>query len=432
MKKTLFMLMFAAIVAGNINAQNNKEPKREVLFTLAANEEIESGEYFVLQQVKGNHFACIIYDTLGKNYTFVFNGKRMDVGNYYYYPDFYHLNVHEENGYVFGYSLQDGYYVNIKGKVYGPFDGGSLTFASDSKGNTDFNKFHYAQTEGERTTYYIHRDGTKDGPFDRVHFPGKHDALPDREFLYMLDDRWYARYSDGSSKKVQEAPAFAYVHEKGGKYYVNINGRDSKGYDGVWDLQSTESGKYAYRYKENGKWHAITNIDGTEKSSRGYDYCSEDIHLTESGKYAYLYKENGKWHANANGKEIEEHDYLTGLEMDDKGNYSFYDNHDDGRIYNNNNGKETKTEYLTGMEWRLSCAPDLFASNNRYKSRQLEIYSPDKEHSFDSSYEHAHVVIDGVTHGHAPALYAWYDAEKNAFIWNAIEGKELVIYEYKL
>jgi hypothetical protein len=462
-----------------------------------------------------------------------------------------YLNVHEENGYIVQYHLQDGYHVNIKGKTYGPFDERSLTFARDSKGNTDFNKFYYTRKKGELATYHVHLDGNEEGPFGEVRFPGKHD--PDREFLYMLDGKWYARNSNGASKNIQEAPVFAYFRRENGKYHVNVNGRDSKGYDQIWgfsssengkyaylygengkhhvminidgtekssrgydyvdygsplltesgkyayqynenekwhvmtntdgtekssrgydntygfhltksgkyayayqenekwyvmtningteksgrgydnvrDLQLTENGKYAYKYEENEKWHVIINIDGTEKSSRGYDGV-EEIHLAENGKYAYLYEENRKLHVNANGKESVGYDNLTGFEVDDKGNYSFYDNHDDGRVYRNDNGKESKTEYLTGMEWWHRRAPDLFASNNLRDDRKLEIYSPDKKHSFDSSYDHAHVVIDGRTHGRAPALYAWYDAEKNAFIWNAIEDRELVVYEYKL
>ena len=27
---------------------------------------------------------------------------------------------------------------------------------------------------------------------------------------------------------------------------------------------------------------------------------------------------------------------------------------------------------------------------------------------------------------------AWYDKTKNAFIWNAIERRELVVYEYRI
>jgi hypothetical protein len=41
-------------------------------------------------------------------------------------------------------------------------------------------------------------------------------------------------------------------------------------------------------------------------------------------------------------------------------------------------------------------------------------------------------MIDGKRYGKFSACHAWYDKTKNAFIWSALEGKELVVYEYKL
>jgi hypothetical protein len=60
----------------------------------------------------------------------------------------------------------------------------------------------------------------------------------------------------------------------------------------------------------------------------------------------------------------------------------------------------------------------------------IEIYSADRAHTLYSAYKYEYVVIDGVRCGKSPALYAWYDKGKNAFVWNAVEGRELVLYEY--
>ena len=62
----------------------------------------------------------------------------------------------------------------------------------------------------------------------------------------------------------------------------------------------------------------------------------------------------------------------------------------------------------------------------------LKFYSTDKKHVFLSNYGYDFVTIDGTPYGKSPCIQAWYDEKKNAFIWNAIEGKELVVYEYKL
>jgi hypothetical protein len=530
-----------------------------------------------------NRFACIIEDTLN---TFVFNGKRVVTGDWF---DFHYLNVHEENGYVVKYELQNMYYVNIKGKDYGPLDKESLTFAKDKNGNEDYSKFYYRTKEGENYSYYIHYNGTKEGPFDGIRFPKTNGTWADCEYLYLLAGKYYAHYSDGRNKitplvygdtyrkngkeyvningesskgyddvrwfhftesgkyaykykengkeyvnindwnsrgydrvdnlRLTENGNYAYVYEENEKYYVivNINGieKSSKGYYGAYirnfhftesgkyayeyyengqyyvniningtekssrggNLYFTESGKYAYIYYENGKEYVIVNINGTDRSSRGYDdvECShlhltesgkcayiyeengkryvnvhingtdkssrgydevEDcygLYLTESGKYAYTYKENGKWHVNINDIDSRESKQYS-LGMNDDG--SFYYDNDDGRIYKNDNGKES-AEYLSGMAYGLPFANTnycKYANNPKYcyGVSELEIYSTGREHSFVSAYKYDYTVIDGRRYGKSPALYAWYDKAKHAFIWNSIEGKELVVYEYKL
>jgi hypothetical protein len=566
MKTTTLMIMLAALFAGGINAQD-ANMKRTILFTLGANEEIHYREYFVLQQVNQNRFACIIKDTAKDTYTFVFNGKRITEGRWI---DIHYLNVHEESGYVIEYNLQDMGYANIKGKVYGPFDNESLVFTKNSEGYLDCDRFYYRKTEDGNRNYYIHCNGAKEGPFDNIRFPKKTSTYANSEYLYLLADRWYAHYSNGSDKMTSmlhcytyyengkwhvningrengeydhvfdlcftESGKYAYLYAENGEWRVNINGVESKGYEKIhyYSLYFTESGKYAYRYRENGKEHV--NINGAESrgydeigqyslltesgkhaywyrengkwhvningvESRGYDniyYYSlrftesgkyafwykengkEHVNIngaeskgydgidhyslrTKSGKYAYFYRENGKWHANINGMESkgydnvrdlhltesgkyayvytengEEHvningtdkssrgyDYVIDLELPEDGNYSFYYFNDGGKQCVNNNGKETETEYLKGME------RDFFGSYNRH-GNALEIYSTDREHSLYSSYKYEYVVVDGKRHGHSPALYAWYDKTKNAFVWNAVEGRELVLYEYKL
>lgn len=67
----------------------------------------------------------------------------------------------------------------------------------------------------------------------------------------------------------------------------------------------------------------------------------------------------------------------------------------------------------------------------RYETT-VETMSADRQHSFFSDYAYEYVVIDGQPVGKSPALYAWYNKSSNSFVWNSIEGKELVVYEYML
>jgi hypothetical protein len=120
------------------------------------------------------------------------------------------------------------------------------------------------------------------------------------------------------------------------------------------------------------------------------------------------------------------------LELTEEGDYSFYYHNDDGKVGINDNGKETEIDYLSDTRsWNYDFT--FFKSLlNFYNNFSLKIYSTDREHSLSSSFEDNCVVIDGKRYGNSPALYACYDRNKNAFIWNAIEGKELIVYEHKL
>jgi hypothetical protein len=226
---------------------------------------------------------------------------------------------------------------------------------------------------------------------------------------------------------------YAYKYRENWKWYVlvNVNGTEdrSRGYDDIsYDhFHLTESGKYTYKYQENGKWYVVVNVNGTENRSGGYDDMAY-LRFTESGKYAYKYQENGKWYVvvNVNGTEnrSEGYDAVDDLKMDANGNYDYHYSRDgksvathNGKSVANPNGKETEYAHFA-----------FFGS----AADRLEIYSADGKHSFHSSYEYKYIVIDGKRYGASSALDAWYDKDKNAFIWNVVEGKKLVVYDYKL
>jgi hypothetical protein len=445
----LLSVVFVALFAGGMSAQT-ADAKRSVLFTLGENEEVAYGEYFVMQKMDGNRFACVIRNTGTGIRTLVFNGKRVVEGRWL---DVHYLDVNKENGYVVEYSLQDMDYVNIRGKVLGPFEGVSQWGEGD--------KFAYYKEKGYTRDYYVYSNGVVGGPFDEVDFPSKTGAYADCEYLYVLADKWYAHYRNGSNKMARQpyfdhyerdgkwyvningvereghngsiyeanltkSGKYAYWYYEKGKSHVNINGEESRGYDGVEYLYLTEGGRYAYRYYENGKHHV--NING--KESEGYEYVGYNIILAESGKYAYSYTENGKWYVNIDG--VKKRGY--NIEATDDGNFSFYYEGEDGKLYRNNNWIKNETEYLAGMQHCDFGDFALFGNTHtlgleRDNPDNIEIYSTDREHTLYSAYKYEYVVIDGVRCGAAPALYAWYDKGKNAFVWIGVVGWEVVFYE---
>jgi uncharacterized protein (DUF2249 family) len=445
MGKSLLLILFAACMMGGASAQT-ADMKRTVLFTLGENEEICYGEYFVMQKVNGDRFACIVLDTVKKTRTLVFNGKRVAEGDGLYV---HYLDVNEENGYVVRYYLQDNYYVHAKGKVVGPFDIISHWGEGD--------KCYFYKIEGGERKHYIYSKGVLEGPFDEEDFSLKISRHADwnGKWHVNIDGEESRGYDEVGYMNLTKSGKYAYEYRENGKWHVNVNGEESMGYDRI-DVTLAESGKYAYRYENDEKWYVNVNgevsggyynvgyVSLTEGGKYAYEYRNDDkwhvivngeegrgyddigrISLAESGKYAYKYKKNGDWHVNISGKESEGYN----IEATDGGNFSFCYDGDDGKIYRNDDGDISETGYLSGMRFYDEIA--LFV-NTHCDGERLIIYSTDRGHVLYSAYEYEYVVVDGVHCGKAPALYAWYDKGKNAFVWNAVEGRELVLYEYKL
>ena len=443
--------------------------KRDVLLTLGQNESIWVGEYFAAQYFNENRFACMIYDDVKKSYTFVFNGKRIITTDANVFDDyarnFSYLNIAEENGYVFYYTKkEDGalnYYVNYKGTTDGPFDDISL-YANNSFGRPNsriylaspVKEYDYLYRLAGR--WYAHKDG-KNKKVDFAegindynskkssvningsisHYDGGYDVCLTESgkyaYGYKSNGKCYVNINGDISQGddgvgdvcLTENGKYAYRYYSNGKEYANINGDISQGYDGVGDVCLTENGKYAYRYYSNGKYYV--NINGDIR--QGYDRVY-DVRLTESGKYAYSYESNGKWYANINGNISQGYDAVYSLTLSDNGDYT-YVSRKNGKI-DLNHDEKNKIDFWDAIWTRWM--PVIFNANPVYANNEngIELSSINDEHSFFSAYEYEYVVIDGKRYGKSPALYAGYDKGKNVFVWNAIEGKDLVLYEYKL
>jgi len=305
------------------------------------------------------------------------------------YDNVYDLTLTESGKYAYSYQENGKEYVNINGTVSRGYDGVSyLTLTASGK---------YAYRYQENGKIYVNINGTESRGYDDVYNltlteSGKY------AYRYKENGKWYVNINGTESRgydyvynlTLTESGKYVYIYKENGKEYVNINGTESRGYDDVYNLTLTESGKYAYSYQENGKWYV--NINGT--LSRGYDDVYWDLTLTESGKYAYSYQENGKWYKNDNGNIKTKANNIT-----------------ENTVFNDNSMVLSNTD---GWGWDLD-----FDSDN-------------KQHSFYSSYKYEYVVIDGSPYGKAPAFSAGYNKNKNAFVWTAQEGREFVIYEYKL
>jgi hypothetical protein len=336
------------------------------------------------------------------------------------------LRVSEGN-YIFNYIENGKHYVNINGE--------------DSRGYDKVEKLritksgNYAYIYEENGKAYVNINGSESRGYDdvtnlRLNESGNY------AYIYKENERTYININGSDSRGydeinlhslcLKENGMYAYQYSKNGRAYVNINGEDSNGgYESVdtYSLLLGESGAYAYLYRENGTGYI--NINGKSES---YDEINlYSIYIYDDGNYIYAYKKNGKWYVNINGENSNGCNEIYQLNPKEEGGYIIYYLGEEGKICKYENGEETETEYLSGMGWD----DEIKFFYNKNREEDLKIYSTDEEHSF-SSFRGEYVVIDGKRYGNSYALYAWYDRTKQAFIWNTVEDKELVLYEYKL
>jgi hypothetical protein len=282
--------------------------------------------------------------------------------------------------------------------------------------------------------------------------------------LYLSESGWHAYVGEESKRQFRavingekgevhplilyfqctENGKYLYTYKKGEKWHANINGEASRAYDFIYSPFLNESGGYAFWYLEEGRWHV--NANGAESPGYGPETTSlspafwQELYFSESGKHAFRYKDDGKYHVNVNGEDIEMPGEILNMKLSADGSCSFYHVKDDGRIYQHVDGEEFETMYLKGMLRTVGPTGGGWPGNEFIPfgyDGTVELYSADRKHSFASFFEeipsplriHEHIVIDGETVGSALVHHAWYDKEKNAFLWSLKEGKEIVLYE---
>jgi hypothetical protein len=447
-------MSLAAAVTTSAFGQN---PKREVVFTMNTHEVIYENEYVLYQTFSQNHFACVTRDTITKDFTFIFNGERIKIasGNGDKTDGEWHLcyaNPGEVKGYIYAYKENGRWFINYRGATNGGFDDVRCTYSfsgPDQELYTPERDYDYLYKLADR--WYADKNGEN----KRIDFIEK--IYEDGRYYLNINGAIVGPYGSVSNIRLTGNGKYAYSYRNNGKYYVNVNDSLVGGpYEhDISGLALTGSGKYAYGYSDNGRWYEdyiningitiggpygdVSNLAFIESGKYAYSYRTNKKHyvsvggfivggpyeydvdclaLAESGEYAYSYKTNEKYYVNINGSIIGgpyKHG-IRNLTFTGSGKYSyrFYENR---KHYINTNGVVTEEK-------------DYLAFENGYDD--LDLTSGDGKHSFSSSYEYEYVVIDGRPYGQSPAIGAWYDESKNAFIRSAVENRELAVYEYKL
>jgi hypothetical protein len=275
----------------------------------------------------------------------------------------------------------------------------------DYLNSTETNGYRYGYQVKDKTgkdKSYMSCFGENFGPYDNAQFytPWKYvkpEGAEEIYFYYELGGRWYAKTK---SKNILLA--------QGETYSSEINSRKTGPYDYKWI---------------NDNYHITYNgiVRNNEAYSSIWDFCSN------GENFAFCYSEEGMDYLNINNEKFGPIRKIQNLETVDfvKVNFSYLA--DDGVwcFFDGENNLKT----------RFSASSNPSPSNEfwyeEYNS-SFDVYSLDLNHSLISDYKYEYVVIDGESYGKSPAYQAWYDSAKNAFVWSAIEGKDLVVYEFKL
>ena len=473
MKRRIFsdikkMYLSVLVIFTIIMFANGQNPKREVVFTLDTNEVIFEKEYYLLQSFNQHRFACMIQDTITKELTFVFNGRRIKKTDPFTHPNFIYsskINLAKENGFVIWYKEKNQWYINYNGVIDGGFEDIYLC---------DNSVYPRAKISTPEKNYdYLYKLSGKWNACKN----GKNKKIDVIEPYNVQENEWYVSingytinpsdpYDYVWNSTLTESGSFAYTYKKDGLWFINVNGNIIGGYENVYNLIYTNSEKIAYFFTENKKNYV--NINGNIYGPyEGIGYHS--LRLTDSGKYAYYYEANGKWHVNINGETSNGYGLIYNLILTENEKYG-YCYTVNNKAYVNINGiissddfdylaYFTLTEgeyaywYREGIKWYANINGNITRNNIFfYKTFDdvffdydevarswaapyydiKELNSSNDEHLFRSTYQYEFVIIDGRPYGKAPAIQVDYDEKENAFIWTAIEGNELVVYEYKL
>lgn len=409
--KLLAGLLLVMLCIPPLTAQN---PKRTVLYTLEPGETICYGEYMVdFASPNKNFVATIIKKKDAEDYG----------SGYIYYPSF-------------SYRDQDGQWQTRSI----PYD----IILNGDRRNYDWNPSYVDKPEKTVSTkswdyvtqvwkygegYYIRYDGLIYGPYDSEPWV---DIARDAFLVCDKGDVYFIK--DGKEIPLAEKgyTTMPFVRDDNRDYY--------KGHG---------SNFYTYERKDN--MYELTVNGKTYEVENSPNYFS----MSPNGQHWVL--TGGKTiYVNGEKTDYEENIYYRGY-IDNSGNYILHYN--DGFILN---GKTIDlpagavkikgyNEYWYGMailddfSYRYKEENYVFDGKSFVKvvrpnnSKTVYHYSPypgtiisgNRKHILHNNWENACVSVDGKRMGKAPAITAEWNDKTKSFFWNALEGRELVVYEYK-
>lgn len=436
MRKILFIWLTLLFGCGSLYAQTSENLTRNVIATLEQNQVVEQGE-FQMELLKGasfdpsneNPWFSYIYRVTNKftgtgnimlnnqpkilyrnvqvrtyriGATFeksVFVVKNLDANN----SEMRHnMEVVMANGITYPvcdsvlYINDDGYVFSLEGQCYYSLFKGSFY---ENQSRTEPIVWLYRKTYVPGTTF---NDKTKTDAFSLL---SKGDV-----YFESSEGHYYYLYRD------QFMP-----------YTVMIV--DNK----VIELHNVyDENNFRFKFSYNGKhWMAVGKqcfwVDGELKSVEGYSIT--DFMINNNGDYGYTARriegsEKGEIVV-YNGKIVRRHADVCYFGMNGEGSLKI-------RFVIGGRYLQYENENIEDVTNKME---SVYYPNDK-SNRIIQVLSDNGDHKLTYSRGVKSVEIDGVKVAETEPCYAVYDQRNNAFIWNAVEMRdmktELVVYRYTM
>lgn len=369
---------------------------------------------------------------------------------------------------AFAYELGAAWYEYADGAISGPFIGGSPRFlAEKGRGAISPDGKHFISVfEGNGGRFMLNHDG-KVKPLhkniwlvdnlivtDSGDFCLKFILAQNEKSYLLINNQLYGPFNDfncgGPDMNTKGDWVFSYTNRKKEKFVRCNSGNFGPFLSNDDDMQIVRmapNGQPAYLHGGvisfgDSSWPVFDGLTGIE--------------ISPKNKIAFSYLHNQKHYVHiSENKTFGPYDYIVdGLRLfdDDTFKFAILTEFNEWKIINNGVPGETlrATEFLSSgnnrsepywFSWFDGYNAYLVADNGLIKpvdrflyhslENKMETFSADGKHTCLSLPENDYVLIDGVKYGKAAALRVWFSDEAQSFVWNCLEGNELVVYTCK-
>lgn len=276
---------------------------------------------------------------------------------------------------------------------------------------TSKSKCIYTYSDADKEAYIV-IEGHKYGPYANIrywqHACGYYwDGTPNLNLIYNKDSFWFERMGK------------YYRHDNDGSIY-EMTGKSLWGAEESNPQFKTKDGLHSARFSEN---YRLLTIDGNNYvmpiDVDAEDIDLRDFYLTDNGdcviyfafksdswKYPYLY-------INSDKKTVE--------------------NIQDGEYFDpTSRAIKPKTSNLPSRQPRQMESIMRWRDGDWINGIDISLQDKSNRHFFTANWNYDYVMVDDKKIGKQTPINAFYDAVNNAFGWVTIEGKQLVLYSYKL